>query len=99
MLGRGDDAAGSFLNAWSLLDARRGRLAASQDWQIFALSDRDDEPAVKLGECPERPDYNVIAEVLEANSIVPKLFRDIGRGKKLVQGVIETTYGDIMASK
>mmetsp|Transcript_8006 Transcript_8006/g.23889 ORF Transcript_8006/g.23889 Transcript_8006/m.23889 type:complete len:318 (-) Transcript_8006:20-973(-) len=69
------------------------------DWQIFALSDRDDEPAVKLGECPERPDYNVIAEVLEANSIVPKLFRDIGRGKKLVQGVIETTYGDIVASK
>ena len=42
------------------------------DWQIFALSDRDDEPAVKLGECPERPDYNVIAKVLEANSIVPK---------------------------
>ena len=34
---------------------------------------RDDEPAVKLGESKERPDYNVIAEVLAANKIEPKI--------------------------
>ena len=39
----------------------------------FALSDRADEPAVKLGESKERPDYNVIAEVLAANKLEPKI--------------------------
>ena len=48
-------------------------LSYPHDWQIFALSDRDDEPAVKLGESKERPDYNVIAEVLAANKIEPKI--------------------------
>ena len=68
-------------------------------WQIFALSDRDDEAAVKLGESDERPDYNVIAEVLLANKIEPKIFRDVGRGKPLVQGAIKTFYEDVIAQK
>ena len=40
-----------------------------------------------------RPDYNVIAEVLEANKISPKIFRDVGRGKARWSGVIDVTYG------
>jgi len=69
-------------------------------WRIFALSDRDDEPAISLGSSGEtRPDYNVIAEVLEANKISPKIFRDVGRGKALVQGVIDVTYEDIVSGR
>ena len=56
-------------------------------------------PAVKLGESDERPDYNVIAEVLLANKIEPKIFRDVGRGKPLVQGAIKTFYEDVIAQK
>ena len=69
-------------------------------WRIFALSDRDDEPAISLGSSgADRPDYNVIAEVLEANKISPKIFRDVGRGKALVQGVIDVTYEDIVSGR
>ena len=58
----------------------------------------DDEPAVKLGECDDRPDYNVIAKVLAANQIEPKLYRDLNRGKALVQGAITTFYEDLAAA-
>ena len=69
-------------------------------WRIFALSDRDDEPAISLGSSgADRPDYNVIAEVLEANKISPKIFRDVGRGKALVQGVIDVTYEDVVSGR
>ena len=69
-------------------------------WRIFALSDRDDEPAISLGSSGDsRPDYNVIAEVLEANKISPKIFRDVGRGKALVQGVIDVTYEDVVSGR
>ena len=40
-----------------------------------------------------RPDYNVIAEVLEANKISPKIFATSGRGK-LGPWVIDVTYED-----
>ena len=63
---------------------------------MFALSDAD-EPAVLLGDSGDtRPDYNVIADVLAANKIEPKIFRDVGRGKPLVQGAIETLYEDVV---
>ena len=72
-------------------------LAYPYRWQIYAPSDANDEPAVKLGECDARPDYNVIAKVLTANAIEPKLYRDLNRGKALVQGAISTFYEDIPA--
>mmetsp|Transcript_23122 Transcript_23122/g.71479 ORF Transcript_23122/g.71479 Transcript_23122/m.71479 type:complete len:179 (+) Transcript_23122:150-686(+) len=65
-------------------------------WRVFAISDAD-EPAVLLGDAgATRPDYNVIAEVLAANKIEPKIFRDVGRGKPLVQGAIGTRYEDVV---
>ena len=65
-------------------------------WRVFAISDAD-EPAVLLGDAgATRPDYNVIAEVLAANKIEPKIFRDVGRGKPLVQGAVGTRYEDVV---
>ena len=75
-------------------------LAYPFGWRIFALSDRDDEAAISLGSSGDtRPDYNIIAEVLEANAIEPKIFRDVGRGKALVQGSIATVYEDLAAGR
>jgi hypothetical protein len=73
-------------------------LAYPYRWQIYAPSDANDEPAVKLGECDARPDYNVIAKVLTANAIEPKLYRDLNRGKALVQGAITAFYEDLAAA-
>ena len=69
-------------------------LSYPHKWQIFALSDRDDEAAIRIGESTSRPDYNKIAEVLEANRVKPKLFRDAGQAKPLVQGSITIFYED-----
>ena len=52
----------------------------------------DDGTSVRLGESVERPDYNKIAELLDANGVRPKYTRDLGQGKPLTQDLITTMY-------
>lgn len=59
-------------------------------WQIYV--DGDDGTSVRLGESVERPDYNKIAELLDANGVRPKYTRDLGQGKPLTQDLITTMY-------
>ena len=67
-------------------------LAYPYAWQIYAISDADDEPPIRLGEDSQRPDYNKVSAVLDANRISPKLLRDTGKAKRLVAAEIKVLY-------
>merc|ERR1719453_1099879 len=56
------------------------------DWRVFIVG--DDDAAVYIGETKERPDYNKIDDVLEANGVAPKFQRDLNMSSPLTQASI-----------